>query len=47
MTLNEMEIVELICSSKVVNPKLRTIEEKQRILSAINTLRPDNAAAGD
>lgn len=47
VSANEMEIIELVRTSKVVNPKLRTIEEKQRILSAINALRPDNAVAGD
>lgn len=44
---NEMEIIEVIRSSNVVNPKLRTIEEKERLLTAINKLRPDNAGSGD
>lgn len=47
ITQNEREILDLIRSANVVNPKLRTIEEKERIVSAINKLRPDNAAADD
>jgi hypothetical protein len=44
---NEMEILEVVRSSNVVNPKIRTIEEKERLLTAINKLRPDNAVSGD
>jgi transcriptional regulator with XRE-family HTH domain len=44
---NEMDIIQLVRQANVVNPKVRTIEEKERILSAINKLRPDNAAATD
>lgn len=47
VSANELEIIELLRTSKVTNPKLRTIEEKQRLLTAFNTLRPDNAVAGD
>lgn len=44
MTLNEMEILETIRESNVVNPKLRTEEDKVALLSVINTLKSDNAA---
>lgn len=44
---NEMEIIELVRTSKVVNPKLRTLEEKQKLLTVINSLRPDNASSTD
>lgn len=47
LTQNELEILELVRSANVVNPKVRTIEEKERILTAINKLRPENAVAGD
>jgi transcriptional regulator with XRE-family HTH domain len=47
ITANEFEIVQLIRQADVVNPKIRTLEEKERILSAINKLRPDNAAVTD
>ncbi|UUZ75397.1 hypothetical protein LP414_27155 [Polaromonas sp. P1(28)-13] len=47
VTNNEMEIIELVRTAKVVNPKLRTIEERQRLLTAINALRPDNVSSED
>lgn len=47
VTANEMEIIELVRSSKVPNPKVRTAEERQHLVSAINALRPDNAVAAD
>lgn len=47
ITANEAEIIEIVRSANVVNPKVRTIEERERILSAINKLRPENAVAGD
>lgn len=44
VTANEMEIIELVRSSKVPNPKVRTIEEKQQIVSAS---RPPSGTASD
>ena len=44
ITQNEWEIVEVIRSAKVVNPKLRTDEERRALKDFINTLKPDNAA---
>lgn len=43
LTANELEILEIIRSANVVNPKLRTDEERARIIEAINSLKPDNA----
>lgn len=47
LTSNELEIIEIVRASNVPNPKVRTVEERQRILSAINHLRPENAASTD
>jgi len=43
MTLNEMEILETIRESNVINPRLRAEEDKATLLAAINTLKGDNA----
>jgi transcriptional regulator with XRE-family HTH domain len=43
ITANEYEIIQLVRQSSVTNPKIRTQEERDRILSAVNKLRPDNA----
>ena len=45
VSANEMEIIKLVRTSNVMNPKIRTDEEKARILTAINKLRPDGALA--
>lgn len=42
MTLNELEIISTIRESKVINPKVHTEEEKQRLLEVINTFRNVN-----
>lgn len=42
VTHNEMEIIEVIRQSNVVNPKIRTDEERARLLEVISTLKPDN-----
>jgi transcriptional regulator with XRE-family HTH domain len=43
ITQNEWEIIEVVRSAKVVNPKLRTDEERRALKDFINTLKPDNA----
>jgi hypothetical protein len=43
LTMNEIEILEAVRSARVENPRLRTEEERQRIINAIDTLKPDNA----
>ncbi len=43
LTENEVEILEVVRSANVENPKLRTEDERVRILMAIETLKPDNA----
>lgn len=43
LTINELEILEVIRSANVLNPKIRTEDERQRVVDAINTLKPDNA----
>ena len=47
ISANEFEIIQLVRQANVVNPKVRTQEERERILSAINKLRPDNTASTD
>lgn len=44
LTHNERELLELIRSAKVINPRLRTDEERHQLLAVIETLRPDNGA---
>lgn len=43
ITANEMEIIRVIRKSNVINPKLRTNEERIRLLDVIATLKPENA----
>lgn len=43
VTRNEMEIIELIRTSNVVNPKITTDAERHRLLDVVATLKPDNA----
>lgn len=47
ITQNELEIIELIRQGAVENPKIRTNEERKRILDAVATLRPDNSHQSD
>lgn len=47
ISANELEIVKLVREANVVNPKVRTNDERERILGVINTLKPDNASADD
>lgn len=42
LTESELEIVKTIRESNVVNPKLRTEEDKQRLLEFVNTLKSDS-----
>lgn len=43
LTQNELELLQVIRSAKVANPKVRTHDDKVRIMMAIETLKPDNA----
>lgn len=47
LTANEKEIVRLLRECGVPNPKVRTHEERERLLSAFGSLRPDNVSASD
>jgi hypothetical protein len=42
ITANEMEFINVIRSSKVSNPKLRTPEDKKRLKEVVDTLKGDN-----
>lgn len=41
LSVNELEILEAIRESKVTNPRLRTEEERKRLIDVIDTLKPD------
>lgn len=43
ITQNELEIVELVRSSKVSNPKVRNDEERAFLMQAFQTLKPDGS----
>jgi hypothetical protein len=43
LTVNEIEILEVVRSANVVNPRVRTEEERNRVRTAIESLKPDNA----
>lgn len=43
VTENEMKILEVIREANVVNPKIRTNEDRMRIMDAVSALKPDNA----
>lgn len=43
---NEMEIINVIRESNVVNPKIRTQEDRNLILDAVSKLKPENDALG-
>lgn len=43
ITQNELEMIEVMRTAKVVNPKLRTDDERRALIDFINTLKPDNA----
>jgi hypothetical protein len=42
LSLNEMEFIEVIRSSKVQNPKLRNEEERRTLRRFVDTLKSDN-----
>lgn len=44
MTVNELEILEVIRSSKVENPRLRTDAERKALRQFVGTLKGDNEA---
>jgi hypothetical protein len=44
LTMNELEIIEIIRQSSVVNPKLRTIAEKKKMIAFIETLKGEDKA---
>jgi DNA-binding CsgD family transcriptional regulator len=41
MTQAELEILQVIRESNVINPRIRTDEERQRLLAVIDTFEPD------
>lgn len=43
LSQNEIELIETIRQANVENPRLRTDDERQRLISVIETLKPDNA----
>lgn len=43
VTRNEMEIIEVIRTSNVVNPKITTDEDRHRILDVVAKMKPDGA----
>lgn len=43
LTDNEREILDVIRQSKTINPKIRTEQDRIRVLDAINSLKSDNA----
>lgn len=43
LTVNELEILEVIRSANVENPRVRTEAERNRVREAIETLKTDNA----
>lgn len=43
LTVNELEILEIIRSANVENPRVRTDAERDRIREVIGSLKPDNA----
>lgn len=47
VTANELAIIEVIRQSNVVNPKIRTDDERTRLLDVISTFKPDNSSADD
>jgi len=42
ITANELEFIEVIRTAKVVNPKLRTDDDRRKFLDFVNTLKTDN-----
>jgi transcriptional regulator with XRE-family HTH domain len=43
LTQNELDILEAVRASKVENPKIRTTEDRLKVIMAIDSLKPDNA----
>lgn len=43
LTQNEIEIIELVRTGKVSDPKIRTREDEIRILEAVSLMKSDNA----
>lgn len=42
LTQNELELLEVIRSANVANPRVRTDEDRQRVIAAIESLKSDN-----
>lgn len=42
ISANELDFIKEIRKSKVINPKLRTATEKQKLLDFVNSLKADN-----
>ena len=47
VSANEIEIIEVVRSANVANPKVRTDKERERLLAVIDALQPDNSSARD
>jgi len=43
LTTNEVAILKVIREANIVNPKIRTDDERIRLIEAIESLKPDNA----
>lgn len=43
LTVNEIEILEVVRSANVINPRVRTEDDRIAIRTAIERLKPDNA----
>ena len=47
LTTNELEIIDTVRKSNVVNPKLRTDAERNTLIDFISTLKGENQVVGD
>lgn len=47
ITANELEILKVIRGANVIDPKIRTDEEKRALLDVVNSFKPTNALASD
>lgn len=43
LTVNEMEIIETVRQSNVVNPRINTDEDRERLMAVIDSLKGDNS----
>jgi transcriptional regulator with XRE-family HTH domain len=47
LTETQSEVLEILDSTGVPNPVIRTVEERERIFNAFSKLRPANTVSGD